>query len=150
MSHLYQPAVGGSIRSLPLIPITSREGHQRRLKAPVDLFDPRNSIFQQLLDPLEHFPAPPFDGSASSSSAAAGGSFDGDSATEASAVSGRLLLDNLALCGLRTQLDLPVRQCHWKDVLDLIVPAVSRCPCWIAAVNDDRVCVCMCGNLADK
>lgn len=82
--------------------------------APKNLFDPRNSAFVELLDPLTHFPAPPFDGSSSSSGV--------DDQGDADAADGRLL-EGLVLCGLRTELDLQVRSAlfhinfYWEQAI---------------------------------
>lgn len=119
-----------SCRDLPIIPTRHRSSAgQLHLAAPKALFDPRNSIFRELLDPLKHFPAPPFDGSDGSVAAAVSagdgagndvGGGQGGGSTEmaltavpvsAHAFSGssKQLLSSLVECGLKTRLDLQVR-----------------------------------------
>jgi hypothetical protein len=73
------------------------------LAPPCDLFDPRNGVLVQLLEP-RHFPAAPFDGSVDSRAGAGG---------VAAAVEAKALLEGLTLCGLRTKLDLEVRLLCW-------------------------------------
>lgn len=99
-------------RDLPLIPTaaaaTTQQQQQQAVPlfaAPTALFDPRNPTLKELLDPLIHFPAPPFNGSISGSSIGGVGSAVH---TVDAAISGAALLDGLVFCGLRTELDLQV------------------------------------------
>lgn len=113
----HKPDPGIGCRDLAIIPTcTSIPGQQQQeqhqqpalqhFAAPKELFDPRNPIFRELLDPCVHFPALPLDGSSGSSS--------GDPSPAAvpdvdTAGPGSAILDGLVLCGLRTDLDLEVR-----------------------------------------
>jgi hypothetical protein len=105
-------------RDLPLIPTHAaaaatgqqqqqQQQQQQWLASPKSLFDPRTATFLQLLDPMQHFPAAPFDGGTAAAAAAVqpGGAA---AVAAAATVSGSQLLDSLALCGMKTQIDMQV------------------------------------------
>jgi hypothetical protein len=128
-------------RDLPLIPTraaaAARAAHQQQqqqqwLASPKSLFDPRNATLLQLLDPLQHFPAALFDGSNAGAALAAAGSAV---AAAAAAAAGAQLLDSLALCGMKTQVDLQVLSGSplWCciNVLVLLLLQLSVCACII-------------------
>lgn len=117
-----EPDLPLSIKVLPVIPThasygTNSQGaaagtdiqsrQQLVLAAPYELFDPSNTDLVQLLDG-RHFPAAPFDGSVDSRASS------GLTGAVAAGVEAKALLDGLALCGLRKQIDLEV------SVLDLL------------------------------